>query len=234
MKTQDYSIFTYYVLRKIFENAKFNIYGDIAQSIYSYRAIQSWDELNQCVFDNKCSLLELQNSYRTTVQITDVANDVLSEQNLKLAMPTVRTGSEIRFIDVSINKDIKEEIINNWINLGYKTIAIICKDEFEAQNVHEELTRKGIPIKYISSKDSSYTGGISTLSVASSKGLEFDCVLINDASANAYNSKSKIDMHLLYVAVTRALHEQSIIYNKEITSPFKKRIQNSKILERRK
>lgn len=233
-EAQDYSIFTYYTLRRIFENAKFNIYGDIAQSIYPHKGIQSWDELNKNVFDNKCNLLELQNSYRTTIQVTEVANDVLNELNLNLATPTVRTGPEIEFVDNSLNKDIKIETINNWIKTGYKTIAVICKDEIEAQKVHEELTSKGIPIKYISSKDSSYTGDISILSVASSKGLEFDCVLINDASSDVYNSKGNIDMHLLYVAVTRALHEEIIIYNKEITNPLKKRISSNKVLKRKK
>ena len=46
-----------------------------------------------------------------------------------------------------------------------------------------------------------------------SKGLEFDGVVIYDANNNNYDNKSEIDMKLLYVAMTRALHELSINYS---------------------
>ena len=69
------------------------------------------------------------------------------------------------------------------------------------------------------------------------KGLEFDAVIINDASSNIYDSNNKEDMHLLYVAATRALHELIILYDKKMTDVFslalvQKETQNEKILAR--
>ena len=54
-----------------------------------------------------------------------------------------------------------------------------------------------------------------------SKGLEFDAVIINGASENIYSSSNNLDMKLLYVAITRALHEVDIVYSGELTSPLK-------------
>lgn len=227
-EAQDYSIFAYYVLKKILASAKFNIYGDLAQSIYSYRSINSWEEVNKEVFDNKCNLLELSKSYRTTIEITEAANNVLTSLNLKTAQPVIRHGTKVSYIDTANDSDIKFNKIIEWINFGYKTIAVICKDEDEAKNMQHELVINGIDSKYISNKDNEYMGGVFVLTASSAKGLEFDCTIINDASSNIYNANNDVDMHLLYVASTRALHEQVIMYNKTITEPFKNEVQNTK------
>lgn len=57
--------------------------------------------------------------------------------------------------------------------------------------------------------------------------MQFDNVLISDASEEMYNSKNINDMKLLYVAMTRALHELTIMYDGEITAPLK----NDKLIE---
>jgi DNA helicase-2/ATP-dependent DNA helicase PcrA len=49
------------------------------------------------------------------------------------------------------------------------------------------------------------------------KGLEFDVVLIPDASRNNYSTG--LDRKLLYIACTRALHRLSFYYTGE-KSPF--------------
>ena len=97
-------------------------------------------------------------------------------------------------------------------------------NEKEAKKLHKDIETYGIPNTYISDSDNKYSGGIFVLTSAASKGLEFDAVLINDASESKYSSSSKVDMHLLYVASTRALHELDISYTGEITKPFQKKL----------
>lgn len=227
-EAQDYSIFAYYVLKKILSFAKFNIYGDLAQSIYPYRSIGSWEEVNKEVFDNKCDMLELNKSYRTTIEITEAANNILTLLNLHSAQPVIRHGANIDYIDSEDNKNVIFNKIIEWLNCGYKTIAIICKTENEAINIQHELVNCGVDSKYISNKDNEYTGGVFVLTAESSKGLEFDCTIVSDASNNSYNANNDVDMHLLYVASTRALHEQVIVYNRQITKPFQNEIQKGK------
>lgn len=47
------------------------------------------------------------------------------------------------------------------------------------------------------------------ISVYNSKGLEFDGVIIYDASENY---ETEVDRNLLYIASTRALHRLSVVY----------------------
>ncbi len=58
------------------------------------------------------------------------------------------------------------------------------------------------------------------------KGLEFDAVIINNANENIYSSSNPLDMKLLYVAVTRALHELDIVYTGEVSKTLENHLKN--------
>ena len=219
-EAQDYGLFHFYAIKKISPSANYSIYGDLAQSVYSYRGLKDWNDVGNQVFDRDYELLHLNKSYRTTIEITENANQILRKMNLFEANPVVRHGEKVCFEGETNNIDFKVDIINSWIDKGYKTIAIICKDEKETKDVYKELTKSGLQVNFISNIDSEYTGGIVVLTSAAAKGLEFDAVIINDASEKQYSSLSENDMHLLYVASTRALHEQIILYDKELCNVF--------------
>lgn len=224
-EAQDYGLFHFDVLKEISKDSIFSIYGDLAQSIYSYRSVDSWESVNKEIFNNNCHLLNLSKSYRTTIEVTNNANKVLEQLKLNTATPVIRHGSEVQFLEYS--DDFKLRQINNWKNLGYKTIAIICKTEKEANQEYFDLTNKGIDVKYITDKDEEYSGGVFVLTSAAAKGLEFDCVIVNNASNNIYLDDSDVDMHLLYVACTRALHEQVILYKNELAKVFNSNIEKN-------
>ena len=61
---------------------------------------------------------------------------------------------------------------------------------------------------------------VCTISNQLAKGLEFDAVIINNANERLYSSNSNLDMKLLYVAITRALHELDIVYSGTLTKPL--------------
>ena len=235
-EAQDYGLFHFDALKQKFPNSTFSVFGDLAQSIYSYRSIDNWESVISRIFDEKCYLLNLNKSYRTTIEITNNANKVLNKMNLSEAEPVIRHGAEISFSkDDSKNCEYKICKIKEWLEKGYKSIAIICKNDKEASNVYKTLSSKGIDIKHITSKENDYNGGLVVLTSALSKGLEFDAVMVNDASENIYSSSSITDMHLLYVACTRPLHELDVIYTKNITGVFdnySKRIENERQLVR--
>lgn len=220
-EAQDYGLFHFDALKQKFPNSTFSVFGDLAQSIYSYRSIDNWESVISSIFEDKCYLLNLNKSYRTTIEITNNANKVLNQMNLSEAEPVIRHGAEITFSkDNSKDCGYKINRIKEWLEKGYKTIAIICKNDKEALSVYKTLISKGIDVKHITSKENDYSGGLVVLTSALSKGLEFDAVMINDASDNIYSSSSITDMHLLYVACTRPLHELNVIYTKNITDVF--------------
>jgi DNA helicase-2/ATP-dependent DNA helicase PcrA len=65
-----------------------------------------------------------------------------------------------------------------------------------------------------------YTGGLCAMPGYLSKGLEFDVVILCDASDKVYRAENPLDLHLLYVEMTRPLHCLEIVYDKQITKPL--------------
>lgn len=221
-EAQDYGLFHFDALKETFPNSTFSIYGDLAQSLYSYRSIKDWESVATEIFNNNCSILNLNKSYRTTIEITNNANKVLRQMDLTEAEPVIRHGKKISFGDFAKSDDYKIVKINDWLNKGYKTIAIICKTDKEAENIYNSLSKRGIDITHIKANDANYNGVVFVLTSALSKGLEFDAVMINDASNKVYDENNMDDMHLLYVAETRALHELDVLYNKNLCPVFSK------------
>ena len=203
-------------------NGTFSIFGDLAQSIYSYRSVDNWDDVVKNSFDNQCEVLELLKSYRTTVEIMKAANNITNHIGLNSATPVIRHGDEVSVSRINEGSKI-EHIYNKILEFkakGYNSIAIISKTDAEAGKVNLELRKLGIDINHVSSSNEPYEGGICTIPSYLSKGLEFDAVILDNVSKKNYSSTNKIDMQLLYVSMTRPLHELDLIYDGEITMPL--------------
>jgi len=100
------------------------------------------------------------------------------------------------------------------------------------QKVAKILDEAQIIYNYVTSNDTEYHGGISLLTSYLAKGLEFDAVIINDATDIVYDENSKIDMHLLYVACTRALHELEINYKNNLCKVFNTSMEKENITKK--
>lgn len=225
-EAQDLGLFHFEVLREIFPKATFSIYGDLAQSISSHSSIGSWEEVSRSMFDENCEIINLSKSYRTTIEITNMANNILKHLNLLTAEAVIRHGNSVEFLENSNNIEYKLNKIQEWLNKNYNTIAIICKDEKESLKVYKELSDNGIEVSHITSKNEEYKGNVFVLTCELAKGLEFDAVIINDASNKKYSVDSRLDMNLLYVASTRALHELEVLYGENICEIFAENVKN--------
>lgn len=221
-EAQDFGLFSYYVLRKLLSNAYFSIFGDMAQGIYSYRAINNWKEITDDIFNNS-ELLNLKKSYRTSIEIMNEANKISSAIGLEKALPVIRSAGPV--IKTKISKEQEKsyiiERIKQYINEGYKSIAIIYKNQEEMVDLNKKLKEEDIDAEIIYKDQEKYNGGICILTSYLSKGLEFDVVIIAEAEDNVYNSTDILDMKLLYVAMTRALHRLELIYNDNICKYLK-------------
>ena len=222
-EAQDLGEFSFYALKELLNNATFSVFGDIAQSIYQYRGINNWEEVIQDTFKQNGKLKYLLKSYRTTAEIMNTANNITKYIGLDSAEPVIRHGDNVMFIPYSNSDSQTSTIIKSveeYKQKGYSSIAIICKNEEEAEEMNERLKENNITSKIITDSDTEYNGGICTITSYLAKGLEFDGVIISDASEGKYNSNKKIDMKLLYVAMTRPLHELKILYNNKIVEPL--------------
>ena len=214
------------MLKKSLPSATFSIFGDLAQSIYDYRGVDSWERLNSEVFDNDAEIVNFNKSYRTTAEIMNVADDVAESIGLNRSDLVVRHGNNVSFhqVDPQDNLNYIKNKIEEFKSKGHKRIAIISKTEEQSQELNNKLKSVNLNIPNISLADdlSFEEFDICTISNQLAKGLEFDAVIINNVDEYNYSSDSDLDMKLLYVAITRALHDLDIVYTDELTKPLNK------------
>lgn len=211
-EAQDFSLFQLYVLKKIVNSSSFTILGDLCQGIYSYRGIHDWNDVAKYIFtDENSSHLCLEQSYRTTIEIMNAASEViggLNDPRLPKAKPVIRHGDEVKVFEKDSLSDIAKDIDNKIIKMlqsEYKSMAIICKTLDECMKLKSLLKEKK-NVSVITGKEKDYPGGVVLIPCYLAKGLEFDVVVIANASKDMY-TESELDVKLLYVAMTRPLHE---------------------------
>ena len=227
-EAQDFSLFQFYALRKILNTEMFTLLGDLSQGIHSYRAIKNWDEVLKHVFTTKSNFMTLEQSYRTTIEIMNLANEVLkqfSDPNIVLAKPVIRHGKkpQIKSFD-SVNGLITqvENQIQGLENEGFKSIALICKTADECIKLKKYLDKnKNIQGHLLKGEDERYEAGVVVVPSYLAKGLEFDVVLIINLEEKYLDYE--LDIKLLYVAMTRPMHQLYILHMKN-TMPLIERI----------
>lgn len=199
-EAQDYGYFNFIALKKLLSNSTFSIYGDLAQSLYSYKSIKSWDEILD-IFDNS-KLCYLNKSYRSTIEIVTFANKINKHLNLNLADAVIRHGKQVNVKKFNNIMDI-ENVVNDYYQKGYIHIAIITKNLKELNYYKNNLNKDILKI-------------VTIITSYDSKGLEYDVVIIPSINFKTYDYNNILDMKLLYVAMTRALHELTLFYEDAI------------------
>jgi len=232
-EAQDLGEFNFFTLKNTLPSATFSIFGDLAQSIYDYRGINNWEEVNEVMFNKEGEIIIFNKSYRTTAEIMNIADNVVASIGLGRSDLVVRHGENVELTEVDQDKNIPKYIaqkICEYKQMGYKTIAIISKTDLLSNYINDDLSNLGINIPNVTINDdlNDEKFKICTISNQLAKGLEFDAVIINNANETIYSSNNILDMKLLYVAVTRALHKLEIVYSGHLTKPLENHINKNK------
>lgn len=218
-EAQDYAPLQYEIFNQLFNKANKTILGDISQSINPYMNIGSYNNVVNILKAEDTSIINLTKSYRSTMEITKFSRKILSEEIHDEYME--RSGDWPRLTGLLDEKDINERIVEEvkvHRGYGYNSIGIITKNIDEAQRVYNYLSDR-INVKMIVSEDDEYVDDILVIPAYLAKGLEFDVVMIYNASDLRY--KDEEDRLLLYTACTRALHVLDIFYLGNVSSLLK-------------
>ncbi|RSL33012.1 hypothetical protein D7Z54_11900 [Salibacterium salarium] len=217
-EAQDYSIFQIYMLRNVLGTDLFTILGDLSQGIHSYRSIQDWNQVLDNVFP-KATYTELEQSYRTTKEIMEVANRVISyssNKDLPRAKPVVRRGDEPAFYHYDEMDNLAERVKNNmadWNKKNIQSMAIVTKTNEEATFIADALNSElEQPLQMLKEDEALDPEKVQILPSYLSKGLEFDGVMLV-TKEERFDPANELDIKLLYVAMTRALHKLDIFTN---------------------
>ena len=215
-EAQDLGYTHFLALKKIFRRAYFTIVGDLSQSIYAYRGIRHWNDINQMFTHD---ILYLNKSYRNTIEIMEYANKILEYLQVSKATPVIRHGDNVNEIKYTNKVHTILDRIDKHKE-KHNSIALICKSKDEVDELYKQLS-KHIQITKIDESSESYNGGTCILPIYLSKGLEFDSVILSDVDDQNYNKDNILDMKLLYVGITRALHDLDILYKENKQELYK-------------
>lgn len=221
-EAQDFGMMAYAVLKYCMRGGcTFTIMGDVSQNIHFGYGLNDWEELKELFLTGMYDSFNLlKKSYRNTVEISNFATDILKHGMFPVypVEPILRHGDAVRVKQCKNRSALIAETaatIQTWQENGLETIAIICRDEKEAESVSREL---GTQISLLDGnlETTEFGTGVMVLPVAYTKGLEFDAVLIFDPDKDDYPSDNG-HVKLLYVAATRALHELVVLHTGNLT-----------------
>ena len=219
---QDINLLEYIVLSRLSRNSSFTIMGDMSQAIHTDRGLTSWQSLLKEVFDEaKCRYYEVNFSYRSAKEIVDLFNKVIPSGRSK-AVPVYEIGRKpviepATTALAALQRTI--QTIEEFQSLGCKSIGILTKLEADSQKLYEGLQTAAphlTNLNLITGSALSYHGGITVAPILLAKGLEFDGVIIWNASDRKFTADYQ-DAKLLYVALSRAMYYLHIIHQGRLT-----------------
>ena len=185
--------------------------GDVAQKIQEHRDFPAWIEVLDALRLKHVDVSPLQVSYRSTRQIMTVAHEILGHLAPADMATTNRLGAPVGHLVF----DSKGAAIT-WLAPALwdlmrreptANVAILTPSSSEAIDWYQVLDRAEVPhLKLVADQDFSFTPGIEIVDIRSSKGLEFDYVIVVGADL-AFFPTTDHARHLLHVAATRAAHQ---------------------------
>lgn len=220
-ESQDLSPFQIHVLKLL--SKSMTLLGDVTQNIYLEKGINDWTKLIENVFINdKVRLIEINTSYRSTNPIMEGANLIAANAQLNAPkiVPIGRKGDKISIEKIYDPIRLLEHIIETIKSLqkkGFKKIAVVHKDLKRSVSLHERLVKQFSSIQLVTNSIQTVNKDVIIIPSFLTKGLEFDAVIIPNASKRNYD-ENELDAKLLFVSMTRAQHFVKLFYHQELTT----------------
>ena len=219
-EVQDYTTAQLAILARYFRRANFLLLGDENQAIKPGTA--SFDEIRH-VFEatrGEVSECHLMTSYRSTPAITELfAKLAVTADGMQISS-VQRADTEPEFHECADEGEyVKLLTATAREAKGYDgTTAFVALSNEDAKRT-AELLGEDAP-QLISEGDTLPSSGAVLLSLPLAKGLEFDHVVIVDASEEAF-PETELSRRRLYTAISRATSTVSILSNGALTPLLK-------------
>lgn len=208
-EVQDYTAAQLRVLAKFFSRAHFLLLGDQNQAIREGTA--SFERIREIftVSHGQVDVCHLLTSYRSTPEVTAVFSALVHMgDDVKLASVR-RAGGEPRR-EALPDQDALVRELHGLVQAardGEGLTAIVAHDGEAVRRISRLL---GGEVPTVKRGETLPAVGVVIMTLAMAKGLEFDHVIIPDASATVYPD-TPLARRRLYTAVSRAMHRVTLL-----------------------
>lgn len=214
-EVQDYTMAQLKYIAHSFPNAKMTLLGDRAQDVLtsSYRQKDLVTEVNDLFKKKKITTITLNQSYRSTAEITNFATKLLPNGDEVKAFSRQGEDPVIKVFD---NDDYYQGLKDTAreLNKKYDTVAILTRNQAQAEQIYTHFSDESI-VTLVDANFRSIPKGILVLPIYLAKGLEFDAVVGHDISAKNYPDSRSVDV--LYTICTRAMHSLTLCVDKTLS-----------------
>lgn len=203
------------VLDTVSDGESVTLAGDVAQKLYMDNGFRDWNSvLGQLGLDH-VQVEPLNLSYRSTHEILDFATDVLGPLRNEVTGKATRHGAPVELFRFSSSGEavgFLSEALRNLVRAEpLASVAVIARYPEQADVYYKGLHRGEVPnLRRIAEQDFPFRPGIDVTDVRQVKGLEFDYVVIVDASTASFPEDDEA-RHLMHIAATRAAHQLWVV-----------------------
>jgi DNA helicase-2/ATP-dependent DNA helicase PcrA len=187
------------------------IAGDTAQRIVFDNSFRDWPQLLRDAGHEIVEVRPLRLSYRSTAEVMRFARAVLGP----LADPdeplVARSGAPVgcyKFEEIGEAVGFLAEALRALAGREpTASIAILARHPEQADQYYQALQRAEVAaLRRVRRQDFSFAAGVDVTDVTQVKGLEFDYVILVEATASNYPDTMEA-RHLLHIGATRAAHQ---------------------------
>jgi DNA helicase IV len=207
-EAEDFCLFELFVLGKLLDAPpSVTLAGDEAQQTSS--SFAGWTRSLEALGAHDAVTCRLAVSYRCPQPVTEVAREVLGHLAPEAPARAARDGVPVGFFqfpdDAQAHLFVAGAVRDLIASEPHASVAVIAADVEDARRFHE-LVAELPESRLVLHGEFSFDPGIDVTDVDNAKGLEFDYVIVPDATAAAYPVTDDARRRL-HVAVTRASHQ---------------------------
>ena len=186
--------------------------GDVAQRLIFDNGFSRWEELLPAVGLRNVHIQRLNIMYRSPAEAMQLAHEVLgpllTDESRQVATRHGAPIAAFAFAEVGEAVAFLGESLRNLLQREpTASVALVSRHSGTATLFYHGLQKSEVPsLRRVARHEFTFAAGVDVTDVLQVKGLEFDYVVILDATQNAYPDTTEA-RHLLHIAITRCAHQ---------------------------
>lgn len=200
------------VLETVSEQKSVTLAGDVAQRLLMDNGFTDWRGVLAELGMAHVEIEPLRLSYRSTHEILEFSRDVLGPLRSQSSGSTAtRHGAPVELFQFAHSGDavgfLGEALRELAQSEPRASIAVIARYPEQADLYYRGLVHAEVPnLRRIAEQDFPFKAGVDVTDVRQVKGLEFDYVVLVEASSASYPEDDE-SRHLMHIGATRAAHQ---------------------------